>query len=239
VLSAAPRVLHEEGALDVSVLQISAEDRQRLEEQRAARIAAQSKPDIPLDPRCIVSPRVCVFMVAITPVVMVGSATVRHVRASSREPSLIPVRDSALLARTFASAATGDALAQRVAWKLGTSSDDAPLLVIGMTDVGVQSHSRKRVSLRLKARAVTYSPEGVAVASSQHTVLVPARSIGSWTADEQAIRRDIDQALDVLASGIAFAYLPSEGQPTARRCGGTHAPRTPAKSMLRGAIPPS
>jgi hypothetical protein len=214
-LPSVPRIVVDEQPIELTGFEMTPEERAQFEEQRSARIDSRAKMNFGGgggDPRGILA---CVILLPVCVVAIVGTIAVvsgvKHAKASSREPSLIPEQGSSRLAAMLKEQATGASLAERI-FRLPESPFIPAAMESGSPRVVVRiraarpDYSGTHTRVSIVAQAQAFPSTGAEWKPTEHRYELSSLA---WTAkDDVLVRREIDEAVDALADSIWSAYSP-------------------------------
>jgi hypothetical protein len=211
-LSQAMRIVADAAPIDTSAFEISANERARLEQERGASTSVANRhPDLKYcnGPLCLILLPVIIPALIIDQVVYENSV-------ATFQPKLMPAEESARLAALFREQATGAAIASRL---VSSSTDEhAPQLVVRIKSAEYGSFARDEFSITLTAEAQLRSAAGDDSPRTTHYVMLKRRPLDAWSdRDYGNARREIDRALDLLATSIGATYQPGTILPPKER----------------------
>lgn len=208
-LLAPPRIEVDGQPVQITGFDISAEERAKYEEQRAARIdaagdaaARRATGGPPLAQCVLLLP--CLVATGAAAVVAGGVARAK----ASAEPSLIPEKEGARLEAVLKERATSAALAERMrrlSWPASApaaAQAATPRLVVRLKAAQAAPGGR---GVFIVAQAQAFPAAGAEWAPTEHRYEL---SSAAWTANDPAsVQGEVDGALDALAESITWTYL--------------------------------
>ena len=233
----APLIVADDGSIELQGPELTPEARANFEKERAARIALRSDVQVPsggghaagacvyvglkiplLLPLAVACP-IAVVGVLVTAHVAAGvQRGVNHAIASAEEPSLqLSSTQAERVAMALREQATGAALVERALYTAPADFADASeaksRLVVRMK-AAQTCEVENALAICLVAEARAFAGNGAAPTPTEH-VFVHGPLMPLAAENDGHLERAIDQALDLLAESIVFAYTGSGPAPDA------------------------